>query len=538
MVSSSDTVGKRKWYQQNTQLNLDNATPNTETESAAAAAAIAHEISAATTPVTSSVARTISDAVNENNAYFVDCDDERDCSMMPRLYLVQQSHSQSIQDRNNLNKDTDRANTSHSSNTNIKNKSDSEEHEIPEWLELPATGITEISGEAGTGKTQLGLGLCVSCASRSFSAPLSDTPTHYTTQLESIDNDYYYNKQKQTQKSKQRKRDSDNAYALMKTNKHHVHNPYDRSIIQPKLTHTNHDSSIHLPQRQQSINHTPTTPKYMHYKSMYISMGAEGTSPSQIAHRLQQMAQRHPSHPSSTTHKASSNNIKAILQRIWTRYVPNTEAFHQLIFSELPQLLFHQKNTPHTPGTLHCGDRFGLLVFDSIAGLYRTKEEGNDNDNCDLPGRAKQSTSMYYAQRSQDLFTIAAQLKYISDHFGVGIVVLNQVTATNSTTIHKRRYGRGIGAGAYAGGGRLMIVPALGLTWSNCVNHRYILSRVEEQIDRGAREEQQHEDISNRVTRFVRKIRVYCSPRFSTAMEASFRIGGCGVFLVHNQGTQ
>jgi len=256
-------------------------------------------------------------------------------------------------------------------------------------------------------------------------------------------------------------------------------------------------------------------------------MGGEGTSLSQIAHRLQQMAMaQHQSHTASTSTStsASKSNTKAILNRIWTRYVPNTEAFHQLLFSELPQLLLKQQQQQHNANT----DTLGLLVFDSIAGLYRTKEDDNINNH----DEHKNKSSMYYAKRSQDLFTIAAQLKYISDQFGVAVVVLNQVTATTSKITMNG------GRDAFAPiAAKLSLVPALGLTWSNCVNHRYILTRMEEQRDATVARMGTHQDdtISSSgggATKFVRKIRVYSSPRFSTTMEARFRIGGSGGILV------
>jgi len=256
-------------------------------------------------------------------------------------------------------------------------------------------------------------------------------------------------------------------------------------------------------------------------------MGGEGTSLSQIAHRLQQMAMaQHQSHTSSTSTSTSNSTTKAILNRIWTRYIPNTEAFHQLLFSELPQLLLkqQQQQQQHNANT----DTLGLLVFDSIAGLYRTKEDDNTINHDEHNNKS----SMYYAKRSQDLFTIAAQLKYISDQFGVAVVVLNQVTATSSKITMNG------GRDTFAPiAGKLSLVPALGLTWSNCVNHRYILTRTEEQRDATTARMGTHQDdaISSGgggATKFVRKIRIYSSPRFSTTMEARFRIGGSGGILV------
>ena len=85
--------------------------------------------------------------------------------MMPRLYLVQRSID-AIR-KTNLHVDGHKRNKFDEINhTNPQNK----QHGIPTWLELPPTGITEIFGEAGTGKTQVSLGLCVSCTSRSNSS--------------------------------------------------------------------------------------------------------------------------------------------------------------------------------------------------------------------------------------------------------------------------------------------------------------------------------------------------------------------------------
>merc|ERR1712150_397727 len=141
-----------------------------------------------------------------------------------------------------------------------------------------------------------------------------------------------------------------------------------------------------------------------------------------------------------------------------------------------------------------------------------TKEHSN-NEKSDKLGPLEETSLMYYVQRSQDLFTIAAQLKYLSDRFSVAIAVLNQVTATASAAIDNGEKRKGIDR-------KLVVVPALGLTWSNCVNHRYILSRVKERVDNCPREGE--DGNLDTVTRFVRKIRVYSSPRFSTTMEARF----------------
>lgn len=501
MMLLSDTIRKRRWYQRNIHQNLDEET-NLDEEATNSAAT--------------------SDVVHSKHV------DDSDTLMMPRIFLLQHP-SQMMEKNSNANTDID--------NTFSDIITQTQQHAIPEWLELPPNGITEISGEAGTGKTQFGLGLCVACASRSFSSQ-RDTIRLINTSIglvptknNALEMQYNDHDRAQTRilNLQQHEKNYNNTSTKRKNSNHNVRNPYNRPSIQPKILQQHRPIMTPLPSpAHQSKSHSSYQKKSHYYKSMYISMGGEGTSPSQIAHRLQQMAQCHPSSRTSsrtTTKTPSASNTKAILQRIWTRYVPNTDTFHELLFSELPQLLLES----NTLGTLRCKERFGLLVFDSIAGLYRTKEDGgNDNKGenigSSVEGEDKVPHSMYYAQRSQDLFTIAAQLKYISDRFGVGIVVLNQVTATNSMPMAGRRIGSG----------GLVLVPALGLTWSNCVNHRYILSRVEEQLNRGS-EGEQGDNGGSSVTKFVRKIRVYCSPRFSTTTEAKFQISGCGVVLIQKK---
>jgi len=330
----------------------------------------------------------------------------------------------------------------------LQESSKNNSHNLPDWLELPPLGITEISGEAGTGKTQLGLSLCVSCTSLRYSAK-QQTATH----------------------SKKRQLEEQN-----------------------------------------------------YYKAIYISMRGNGATTSQIAYRLQQMAQQRVASRMSTDEsptakikqrKYAQQESKRILQRIWTRSISNIEMFHDFLFHELPQLLVQQEEKEEGK-YVDDNDRFGVLVFDSIAGLYRTNGDDNDDEKVGRGKKGRISAGEYYTRRSQDLFSIAAKLKYISDRFNVGVVVLNQVTTVltnNSAT------------------GR--VIPALGLAWSNCVNNRFMLSRGEEEdlMHRILSSDGRGVTNNNSRIRFTRKIRVYCSSRFSTTMEARFKIDRCGLVL-------
>ena len=109
-----------------------------------------------------------------------------------------------------------------------------------------------------------------------------------------------------------------------------------------------------------------------------------------------------------------------------------------------------------------------LIVLDSIGALFRT--HGDDGGGT----RAQQQ-----GERTQQLFALAARLKYLSDRFNVAVVVTNQVTDRPLDALGL------IGAPAYELGpcrladGNSVRVPALGMSWSHCVNTRLILTRHE-----------------------------------------------------------
>ena len=104
--------------------------------------------------------------------------------------------------------------------------------------------------------------------------------------------------------------------------------------------------------------------------------------------------------------------------------------------------------------------RIGLVVLDSIAGLFRLPDGGAAKDR---------TGAAFFARRSEVLFGLSAQLRKLGDQYGVAFVVANQVTAAGAG---------GGGAGGPSGGGNATI-PALGLSWSNCVNARFALRRSE-----------------------------------------------------------
>jgi hypothetical protein len=95
-----------------------------------------------------------------------------------------------------------------------------------------------------------------------------------------------------------------------------------------------------------------------------------------------------------------------------------------------------------------------LVVIDSVAALFRyeyRKEEA--------------------LERAKSMFNHAHQLKFLSDHYKVGVIVVNQVSdyfyehmgdsfSLNSLSNEKK------------------VIPALGLSWSNCVNMRILFKKT------------------------------------------------------------
>jgi DNA-repair protein XRCC3 len=106
-----------------------------------------------------------------------------------------------------------------------------------------------------------------------------------------------------------------------------------------------------------------------------------------------------------------------------------------------------------------------LVVLDSIAGMFRLPDAAKD----------KQGTA-FFARRSEILFGLSAQLRKLGDEYGVAFVVANQVTAGKAASAGNGGGGPRIMGG---GGGGGNAIPALGLSWSNCINTRFVLRRSE-----------------------------------------------------------
>ena len=385
-----------------------------------------------------------------------------------------------------------------------------------DWLLLGTqanTGtITELAGKAGTGKTQLCLSICLSTVMLRVRVPvfihgMCSNKRRFAQDHEKTNNGIGIGNGNHLKRRMNDTNENGN------TNVHL--NPYSNpNRALPTATAT--ATATNTTNQNEDVYNNAN--EYTYKEALYISMNESGSS-SQIAHRIHQMAstrlQRQQGHaatsltslhvpvPVPVPSKQQKQGVQQIMQRIHTRFLHNPEEFMDLLDS-LPFILEHgigakatskspSKSLPSTSSTK--SSSIGLIVLDSIAGLYRTPEE-------------KEGVSgNYYINRSQGFFDIASRLKDVAGRFGVNVLVVNQVTDVGSSRS----------------------VPSLGLSWSCCVNDRYCLSRKEVVLN-GNGNESGGGDLGG--TRFVRRIEMMASSRWMEGMSTEFRVEDVGTVLV------
>ncbi|CAB9509652.1 KaiC [Seminavis robusta] len=221
-------------------------------------------------------------------------------------------------------------------------------------------------------------------------------------------------------------------------------------------------------------------------RAVYISLSGGQASLSRIAYRMEQIAnaqkqqsckdnsatnypicnQQLPGsalHGPTTTSEDQTNAASAsVLPQILTHSVRNHEDLFALLREDLPHCLkgdspdttnpaSFQPDNAQLPGgfpgdtTQQPQHPVALVVLDSIADLFRL---GN-SDESDVEKGA-------ILKRSYLMFELSAILKALSDQYQVPILVINQVTCDLN---------------------RKQNLPALGLSWANCVNTSYVIRR-------------------------------------------------------------
>merc|ERR1711971_908284 len=149
-------------------------------------------------------------------------------------------------------------------------------------------------------------------------------------------------------------------------------------------------------------------------------MGLGSDTESYIAKRLNQIAK-------------ARNIPQDVLSSVYIQYIPNEEDLETFL-RNLREKSFRK------------GEDIRLIVLDSIATLFRIPETTSNK-------------KQFYIQRSNLLFRIASYLKLISDLYHIPIIIINQATTSSSSSV----------------------IPSLGLSWSNCINTRFFVTRKEEE---------------------------------------------------------
>jgi len=292
-----------------------------------------------------------------------------------------------------------------------------------DWLQLQL-GINELAGEAGSGKSQIAMSLCVQAV---------------------LQQQQWYSSQSN-----------------------------HRQQILP--TTTTISSSPALPASSSSANTV---------KAIYISLSGGQPSLSRIAHRMQQMIETRLFEQRQQLQRQEQQqeqppSTEALLAQILTHSVRNQDDLLELLRVDLPRRLqeqqqqqqqqqqqepcFNQTNpiAPNMSLPLTTNP-VAVIVLDSIADLFRLGNGDTDpHDNTAI------------ASRSFILFEISALLRTLSDEFQIPILVINQVsgnlTAAAAAAAAAPRNGK---SNAIA----TTTVPTLGLSWMNCVNTSYMVRR-------------------------------------------------------------
>jgi len=356
-------------------------------------------------------------------------------------------------------------------------------------------GITEIAGEAGTGKTQLCLRLCVSCAmltytvgeisgdnggskgqnavqsngAASTNAWITPGPLRDLSEQQAMSNEYLHQYQKQPQQQRPYHQSlARNPYSQVPPS---YYSRQERAITDDNSATPMLPPQDRMPHHQrQQEREQQTNPRQQdrhYYRAVYVTMG-EGLTPAQIAYRLGQMASSTTSTSEYTQQQQQQRqHVPTILNRILTRSVRNEDELLDMIKRELPDMLQSGYDQQQKDDT--AAGRIGLVVFDSIAGLFRTPDLAPAQTTETSTDKQRRDRTSFFARRSEVLFGVSSQLRRLSDEYGVAFVMANQATSTVA-----RRAGSGGSSSTSSN-----TIPALGMSWSNCINSRFVLRRYE-----------------------------------------------------------
>lgn len=142
--------------------------------------------------------------------------------------------------------------------------------------------------------------------------------------------------------------------------------------------------------------------------------------------------------------------------------------------------------------------RVKVIIIDSIAYLFR-----------DIDGKCKGEV----IERAGLLFKVGGLLKCYADKYNIAVIVTNHVVDVVEKSVHHAVKEQNTGGfKSFVSSGR-RVVPALGLSWANCVNTRLFVSRRSEGAHR-----------SN-----VRDLQIVFAPHLPAGISCSYTIGTRGL---------
>ena len=171
-------------------------------------------------------------------------------------------------------------------------------------------------------------------------------------------------------------------------------------------------------------------------KAVYISLGGGRNYLGTISKRLQTMLAsrwiRNNNPPRSNTQQQQQQ--QQLLANIFLQWIPNSDELLDTLQTALPRLL-----NLHNP-------TISLVVLDGIANLFRLETN--------------------HQKRSNLFFQLSSRCKAISDQFKIPFLIVNAAT-TKIQNENNNPFGNSSS----------FLEPALGLSWAQCVNSTFFVTR-------------------------------------------------------------
>jgi hypothetical protein len=178
-------------------------------------------------------------------------------------------------------------------------------------------------------------------------------------------------------------------------------------------------------------------------KAVYIMLGGSSNGLVKVSVRLESMLTARLQNTPST----NTSTIQDLLSQIWLHSVRNPDDLMECLSKKLPSLL-----TQHP--------EISVIILDNIATLFRYQDD---------PGLANP-----WHTRSANLFQCSAICKQLSTRYQVPFLIINQVTTILSNSNQQ----------PLSSQHSSLLEPALGLSWSQCCNATWFLTRCSESSTR------------------------------------------------------